>query len=153
MVDKDTIDTEYEKVQKNIEKIIAEMEDLTKQQVDQVNEKESIGKIIFRKDSYKIEKVVRLFRSGIITQEEARGALDLPDINLSEMKMDLPKFRKVKNARNRYDYLCRKLNENKHLSERDEEDYSTLYELFEGGVSENDKIQTNSDKIQTHEPA
>ena len=112
--------------------------------------KKSIGMNIY---SYKTDTIIPLYRSGIITQAEARELLGLPSISTVEMRMDLPKFRKVKNARNRYDYLCRKLNENKHLSERDEEDYCTLYELFDGSMSENDKIQTISEKIQTHEPA
>ncbi len=64
--------------------------------------------------------------------------------------MDNKRFRTLKHARNRYDYLTRKLNSGKNFTYRDEEDYYVLYEIFEKEASE---IQTNSDNFQTNSDA
>jgi hypothetical protein len=91
-----------------------------------------------------VKKVAMLHRACIITRNEARHLLGLDPIKELEFQSFSPKFQLVKSARNRYDYLNRKLNDGKYFTKQDEEDFIVLQKMFKENSSELSTISENS---------
>ena len=100
-----------------------------------------------------IKNATMLHRAEIITRNEARCFLGLDPINDDEFQSSSPKFQLVKSARNRYDYLKRKLHDGKYFTKKDEKDFIALHKMFEEQTDQNEDENyaenQNSVQIQT----
>ena len=97
-----------------------------------------------------VKKAAMLHRAGIITRNEARHLLGLDPIKELEFQSASPKFQLVKSARNRYDYLNRKLNDGKYFTKQDEEDFIVLQKMFKENSADSYENSATQTRINTH---